>query len=87
MNEIIWFTENILDEFYPLEHQDCSDECAHKELEVKNRKEILDEFVQILRHQKNAIIKEFINGERCLSCGRKKEKNNSDTCLKCLEEG
>lgn len=46
---------------------------------------ILPAFRQSLKKVEKLIIKEFINGERCLSCGCKKEKNLLDACLKCLE--
>ena len=45
---------------------------------------ILPAFRQALKKVENNIKKEFINGERCFSCGRKKKNNLSDNCGKCL---
>ena len=59
------------------------------DLELKENckiKKILPYFRKSLKKVENRIKEEFINGERCLSCGRKKESELSDTCLKCLEE-
>lgn len=46
---------------------------------------IIPSFRKALKQTENNIKKEFINGERCFSCGCKKEKNLSDTCDKCFE--
>jgi hypothetical protein len=46
---------------------------------------IFPAFRQALKKVENIVKKEFINGERCFSCGCKKEKNLADTCNKCFE--
>jgi len=46
---------------------------------------ILPAFRKSMKKIEKLIIKEFINGERCLSCGCKKEVNNSNICFKCEE--
>ena len=40
---------------------------------------------KILLSQEIALIKEFVNHKRCLSCGDKKKGRLSDTCAKCFE--
>lgn len=38
-----------------------------------------------LSDQKEELIKEFTEGNRCLGCGEQKEQDLSDTCGECLE--
>ena len=40
----------------------------------------------LLKQEKEKLIKEFIEGKRCLNCGAKKESNLTDLCDKCLED-
>lgn len=50
--------------------------------------DVIDRLINLVDRQRKSLIQEFTSGQRCMSCGKLKEKDNtlSGMCGRCLDE-
>ena len=59
------------------------------DIKIDEFKFVIDALAELFKSEKEKLIKEFIEGKRCLNCGKLKENWQGDLstwCDKCLEE-